>query len=654
MKSKIIIGIARIIVGLALICPGICAEVNKKGEQKKLLDIIQTSTNLHEKVVACKRLAVIGDQESIPALSKLLEDPQMHHMARFALEPNPSPLVDEVFRSALGKLQGKLLIGVINSIGVRRDAAATPQLVNLLKSSEPEVAGAAGAALGRIGTPEAAKALKKAISSAQGALKEDLVCSAILCGERLYSSGKNSDAVQLLDFVRNSDIPRHLKMAATRGAILARGDDGLSLLIDQLKSDDDGMFAVGLRVAREFNSPKTTSALIDLYSKIAASSKQNVYRLSALLEAIGDRKDPAVAPLAIKVLTDDRTLPTLQLSAIKVISKIGDESAVPALLKVAAKGNTDAAKAAYNCLITIGGKDAESAIANAIKIGGDEEKIVAIKIASERNIQSAIPVLLISANSQNKTIRMAAITAVGAIGEQSHLKDMIDILVRSTDKEELNAAESAVSAICDRSTNKDAAANILIDRYSNATTDAKCSILRLLVQTPSDKALQIVKQGLSDPNSAVSETAARSLSQWQSVNGLKDMIELASTTKNPTIKVLALRGFVRLIDQGEIAAEQRSEYLRKAMTLAERDDEKRLVLAAAGNCPTIDSLKLATEFIANQSLKDEAAAAIISVSQKIVSKHPDEVKDAIQKILNEKFDQLTHKKAQEILNKIKK
>lgn len=654
MKSKITIGIISIAVAIAISQTGFCADNARKEEQSKLLNIIQTSSDLHEKVVACKRLAVIGDEESIPILAKLLEDPQMHHMARFALEPNPSPKVDEVFRSALGRLQGKLLIGVINSIGVRRDAGATPLLINLVGSQDHEVAGAAGAALGSIGTPDAAKALKKAIDTATGELKSDLVCSAILCGERLYTSGKNSDAIQLLDYVRKSDIPRHLQMAATRGAILARGEKGLSLLIDQLKSDDDGMFAVGLRVAREFQSPKTTAALIDLYKKSASSSKQNEYRLSALLEAIGDRKDPAATPLVVKLLSDEKTIPSLQLAAIRVISKIGDESAVPVLLKVAAKGDAEPAKAAYSCLITIGGKGAESIIGDTIKTGSDEIKLVAIKIASERNIQSAIPSMLNSANSQNKNVRLAAITAIGAIGEEAQLKDMVDILVKAPDSDEITAAEQAVSAICDRTQNKETAANILINKYSGASPEIKCSILRLLVQTPSDKALQIVREGLKDSNAKISETAARSLCQWQSVNGLEDVVQLASTTVNPTIKVLALRGLVHLIDQGEIAPERKSQYLRKAITLAARDDEKRLVLAAAGNCPTTDSLKLATEYIGNQTLKDEAAAAIIAVSQKIVSSHPDEVKDALQKILNEKFDQLTHKKAQEILNKIKK
>ena len=105
MKSIKVSSIITVVI-IGSIFTSICADISaRKEEQKKLLSIIQTSTNLHEKVVACKRLAVIGDEESIPVLAKLLEDEQMHHIARFALEPNPSPKVDEVFRLSLDRLQ---------------------------------------------------------------------------------------------------------------------------------------------------------------------------------------------------------------------------------------------------------------------------------------------------------------------------------------------------------------------------------------------------------------------------------------------------------------------------------------------------------------------------------------------------------------------
>jgi len=105
------------------------------------------------KAKACQRLAVVGNHFTVEAVAPLLADPQLSHYARFALEPAPAPAADQALREAAGKLKGRLLVGVINSIGVRRDTEAIPLLGRLINDSDPEVARAAVEALARIRPP---------------------------------------------------------------------------------------------------------------------------------------------------------------------------------------------------------------------------------------------------------------------------------------------------------------------------------------------------------------------------------------------------------------------------------------------------------------------------------------------------------------------
>lgn len=104
----------------------------------------------YAKAKACQRLAVIGDKSAVPALARLLGDPQLGHYARFALEPMRDAAADDALRAALAKVQGKQLIGVINSIGIRRDSKALTALEKLRHDSDIEVAKAADAASARI------------------------------------------------------------------------------------------------------------------------------------------------------------------------------------------------------------------------------------------------------------------------------------------------------------------------------------------------------------------------------------------------------------------------------------------------------------------------------------------------------------------------
>ena len=69
-------------------------------------------------------LGVVGSAKSVPALAALLSDPDLAHPARMALEPMANADAGTALRAALGKVQGKLLSGVIASIGARRDPQA--------------------------------------------------------------------------------------------------------------------------------------------------------------------------------------------------------------------------------------------------------------------------------------------------------------------------------------------------------------------------------------------------------------------------------------------------------------------------------------------------------------------------------------------------
>ncbi|MBL8295356.1 MAG: HEAT repeat domain-containing protein, partial [Bryobacterales bacterium] len=121
-----------------------------------------------QKAKACMRIGELGAKEAVPALAALLGNEHMGMYARYGLEPIADPSADQALRSALTKLKGNLLIGVINSIGKRRDAKAGPALARMMYDADVEVARAAASALGRIGGLSARKDLLTALGKTTG------------------------------------------------------------------------------------------------------------------------------------------------------------------------------------------------------------------------------------------------------------------------------------------------------------------------------------------------------------------------------------------------------------------------------------------------------------------------------------------------------
>ncbi|MCX7826656.1 MAG: HEAT repeat domain-containing protein, partial [Verrucomicrobiae bacterium] len=210
----------------------------RKDMAAKLAAILGTDAPHGAKDFACRQLAIIGAGESVPALAALLTDEKLSHMARFALERIPGPAADEALRGALDKVKSKTLIGVINSIGARRDAKAVGALATLLSDADAAVAGAAAGALGKIGGPAATGALTKALADVPAPVKPSVADGCLLCADRLLAQGNKKEATAICQRLRGKDFPKAIRVAATRMIILARGSAGVPLLVAQLKSND--------------------------------------------------------------------------------------------------------------------------------------------------------------------------------------------------------------------------------------------------------------------------------------------------------------------------------------------------------------------------------------------------------------------------------
>ena len=177
-------------------------------QEKELLAVLRSDAPPAEKAITCKRLAIHGSSAAVLDLAKLLPDVQLSSWARIALEAIPGEAADEALRSATDSLQGKLLVGTINSIGVRRDAHAVNVLTTRLQDKDAEVASAAAVALGHIGNSAAAQSLQRSLAIGPIKVRSAVAEGGILCAERLFSDGKSAEATEIYDEVREADLPK--------------------------------------------------------------------------------------------------------------------------------------------------------------------------------------------------------------------------------------------------------------------------------------------------------------------------------------------------------------------------------------------------------------------------------------------------------------
>ena len=202
--------------GRTVILPELDALPIWKMEPPKLVAMVKDrSSSVFQKAIACKKLAFVGGKDAVEPMAALLSHPQLSCYARFGLEPNPDPSVDEALRDALPKLQGRLKIGVITSIGVRKDAKALDVLTKLIDDRDAEVAGAAAASVGMIGGMQASRALQSALGRTKPPVFPVVARAALLCAEGLMASNR-ARALELYSQLSGDTMPKPVRLAAIR------------------------------------------------------------------------------------------------------------------------------------------------------------------------------------------------------------------------------------------------------------------------------------------------------------------------------------------------------------------------------------------------------------------------------------------------------
>jgi len=631
------------------VSPAQAAE-NAAPTQDELLRVLRSDAPPQEKAITCKKLAIYGNKEAVPALAVLLPDPQLSSWARIALEAIPDPAADAALREALHKAQGRQLVGVINSIAVRRDSKAVDELIRKLAAPEADIASASAEALGKIGGAQAAKALEKAFAGARPEVLSSLAEGCILCAEHFLAAGKGKDAARLYDLVRQSPAPRTRILEATRGAILARGSGGIPLLLEQLHSPDRHLYGIGLRSARELRGADVTKALLkELDSAVPG-------RESALLLAIADRQDPAVMPKVLSLAQGGK--PEVRRTAIGLLERFGDPACVAVLLQAASETDAELARTAKAGLSRLEGTAVDNDLLARLSNSTGRTRQVLIELAKLRRLHAAIPVIVQSAEDADADIRRTAVDSLGSLGSEAQAGDLARLLAKAKTDKERGEVERALVAICSR-LGKPTLPHV-VPLTKNSESGLREVGLRALASIGGPDALAAVQAAVTDASESVQDEAVGTLATWpgnwpEDVGVAATLLDLAKSGRKPAHRIQGMRGFLQFVEENQkLSADDKIAKVRELLPVVERPEEKRRVVAVVSGVPTGKALDLLVSLAQEQGLVEEASQAILKVatSNNLKDAARDQRAKALQTVLDKSQNEGTRTKAGDALKKL--
>ena len=574
-----------------------------KATERRLVQFLEGKATAAGKDFACRQMSLIGTETSVPVLAKMLAVPEMAEIARYALERIPVRQAMDALRAQLGKTSGRQRIGLINSLGVRRDAASAGSLSKLMREPDAETAAAAAGALGRIGNPEARKALEQAAATTGGKLRVEVLEALLSSAEQLVKAGQTPEAARICRLLYKDTEPEMIRVAALRGLAAALGREATPLLIEALRDNR--------------SAPVRTAAI----SFLAAGGEVQVLmkELPALppefqarvIAALGERGDAAARPAVMAVLKSPD--PAVRIAALESLATLGDATVVAVLAEAAANSPEAEQNAARTGLYRLRGKEVDQAIVSGVREGTGKARLELIRASGERGIPGAAGPLMTTAADTDTEVRresLRSLREVAGAGEVPGLLRLLGSAKTSTDRRE---TERTLTAAVRRSGRPWTAE--LTSAYRSAGDAAtQSSVLLVMALTGSKETTPLFREAIQSSNLDTRRAAILALTEWPGTEPAADLLRAASAESSPTLQVLAVRGYLRLVTQPSTRpSAETAKLLADAVPMAKQPEEKKTILAALQKTVCPESLELAESMMNDAAVANEAKLAAESL-----------------------------------------
>ena len=622
----------------------------------RLAQLLDSDATVDCKKFVCRQLALIGGEDEVGALAVLLDDEELGAMARYALESIPGKRADKALRKALDDASGQMLVGLINSLGERRDAKAVRSLGKRIVSPDAEVAQAAAAALGKIGGKNAAKALRRALPDAAPNVRAVVVDACFACADRFLAEEQDERAREIyleLFAVREADAVRAV---ALPGVVRTAGDKADAWVLGALRSRNPVLQQAAIQCASDVPGAEFTHQLAGELRNLALAGQIQ------LLTELGARGDGAALPAVVYMTKSPRE--DVRVAALRAMGDLGEPAAIPLLAGIAATRGDNERQAARRALDRLQGESIEASMAANLTSANAGARAELLGSLGRRRAAGAVPVLLQFAGTDaDPNVRVAALEALAVAGGPETLGNALGLLGQSRTKAESEQAEKTVLAIGRKVPDADALTQMLLGALASADRpQTKASLARVLGKAPAEPALPALRTLTKDPDASVRDAAWRAIFDWPTDAVTADLLEAATYSSNLTYRTLAVRGFLRLAGaRADRPPAEALDMFVQGLILAQADPEKKTALGGIARLKSLETLdpealNRALELVEPQldveEVRTEGAAAVLALAPAAGRSAPDRARAALLNVLKVSKDEKVRQAAQQAIGEL--
>ncbi|MBN2449651.1 MAG: PmoA family protein [Lentisphaeria bacterium] len=519
---------------------------------------------------ACRKLALLGTDRSLPALMPLLQEPEFAESARFALAQIGTPAALKALRDAFPQAGKELRLAILDSLGAQRDREALPLLREQAAARDTDSARAACDALARLGTVPALDAFDAAARRAD--LRDAVVHAQLACADRVAAAGNPDRAAKTYTELCGAETPDAVRAAATLGRIRTQPDTAAALALELLRAPTPvPRGAAATAIALLPPGTGVTEALCGAIDGLDAEARV------VLAMGLGERGDPAAAP-ALRGLLGSAA-EDVRLAACGALGRVGG----PADVRVLAAwldGEASERDAAVAALVSLAQPGVDQALGEVLasleQPGG---RAAWVRVIQERGGPLPAEQVLTLAVAPDRGLREAALRAVADLGSEAEIAKLINLLEQGLPQGvDSKPFEQALATLCRRFAAAGDAGRFCVEALPRVRPAARASLVSVLGALADESALPILVAAAGDADEGVRDAGVRALAAWPRLSAFEALVETAREATSLAHNVLALRGCRRLLEtvRNELGDEEIERRCKAAAAVAQRDEEKKL------------------------------------------------------------------------------
>jgi HEAT repeat protein len=560
------------------------------------------------------QLQRIGKDESVKTLTNLLssQDKVLQDYARRALEKNPSDAAMQSLEQAMERANDPAWKAALANSIRQRDHFET--VVKQNQALEQRAAVLTSALIKGAG-PDQLAAVRELVDIAGKLIKQQ----------------KFEKAMSIYDDLNNWAVKQgqdvfFVRAAALNGIATCDGQRAVEVVTMAMRSDNPKIRSLAVQAARNAPTKDAMRALSEMLAGLDPYYQQQVLGL------ITDRGDLSSVKF-VKGVLDSESEP-VRLAAIETFTRIGGDEAAEALLKIAVDDDGAVQKAANAGLSVMVGPQVEEIIKAWAASGDVNARVVAIGLLGQRRTAGALESLLAYAADNNGRISAAAFKALPAVADSKDISTLADLLTKTENGAALQNAVAALKAVLAKTTDKDAAAQVMISKMDASGKEVKLLMLSTLNALGGPIALKTVVDAAKSSDEALRDAGIRTLSEWPDYEAAEILLRIATNPETSlTHHVLAIRGAIRLIKNSNSApVNDRTALCFKAFKQARRDEEKKLAISAMGSIPNEEVAQRLLEITKDLKLKTEAGLSAVELAGNMLRTNRQAARDLAQKI----------------------